>query len=73
MFKVTEFERKVRDINLFIDMQINLSSCRTSDHYFLLTLHQLSWYFLGNKNLSSTHGQNFWNFWKQIMAAKKMW
>ena len=38
MFKAAKVERKIREINLFIDMWINLSSCRTSDHYFLLSL-----------------------------------
>ena len=35
MFKATEIERKIREINLLINMQTNLSSCTTSDHYFL--------------------------------------
>ena len=30
MLKATEVERKIREINLLIDMQINLASCRTS-------------------------------------------
>ena len=34
MFKTTETEREIREINPLIDMQINLSLCRTSDHYF---------------------------------------
>ena len=34
MFKANEVERKIK-INLLIDMQINLSSFRTSDHFFL--------------------------------------
>ena len=34
MFKANEVERKI-EINLLIDMQINLSSFRTSDHFFL--------------------------------------
>ena len=37
MFKVTEVERKVREIYLLIIMQINLSSCRTLNHYFLVS------------------------------------
>ena len=47
----TEVERNIREINLLIDMQINLSSCRTSDHYFLMSLRQFSWDFLGTKNV----------------------
>ena len=41
MFKATEAERKKREINLLISLQITLSSCRTTDHYFLLSLHRL--------------------------------
>ena len=33
MFKANEVERKI-EINLLIDMQINLSLFRTSDHFF---------------------------------------
>ena len=40
-------------------MQINLSWCRTSNHY-LLYLQQLSWDLLGTKNVSPIHLQNFW-------------
>ena len=29
MFKATEIERKIREIDLLIDTQINLSSCIT--------------------------------------------
>ena len=43
MFKATENERKIKEINLFIDLQINLFLCRTSDHYFSLYLQRLSW------------------------------
>ena len=32
MFKAAEVEREIREINLFVDLQINLSLCRTSDH-----------------------------------------
>ena len=59
MFKATELERKIREINLFIKMQINLSSCKTSDHYLLLSLQRLSLGLLGTKNVLSTHAQNF--------------
>ena len=57
MFKATEVERKIREINLLIDMQIHLSSCRTSDHCLLLSLQQLSWeqLSLGTKNIISMH------------------
>ena len=34
MFKALEVERKTREINLLINVQINLSLCRTSDNYF---------------------------------------
>ena len=44
-------------------MQINLSSCRISDHYFSLSLQPLSWDSLGTKNASSTQVQ---------MTAEKM-
>ena len=36
MFKATEVEGKIREINLLIDMQINFSLCRFSDHCFSL-------------------------------------
>ena len=60
MFKATEPERKIREISLLIDMQINLCSCRNSDHYFLQSLQQFSWDLLGTKNVSPKHSQNFW-------------
>ena len=53
-------------------MQINLSSCRTSDHYFSLSLQQLSWGLLGTKNVSSQASAKFFEG-KQITVAKKMW
>ena len=59
-FKATEVERKIREINLLIDLQTNLSSCRNSDHYFSLSLQRLSWDSLGTKNVLSTYAQNFW-------------
>ena len=37
MFKATEDERKIRETNLPIDMEINLSSCTSSEHYFSLS------------------------------------
>ena len=43
MFEATEVERKIKEINLLIDMQINLSLCRISYHYFSLSLQQLPW------------------------------
>ena len=39
MFKATEVERKIREINLLTDTQINLSSGRTSNHYFSSDYH----------------------------------
>ena len=53
-------------------MQINLSSCRTSDHYFSLSLQQLSWGLLRFKNVSSQNSAKFFEG-KQITAAEKMW
>ena len=57
MFKVSEVERKTREINPLIDMQINLSSRRSSDYYFSQSLQQFSWDLLGTKYISSTHAQ----------------
>ena len=59
MFKATEVERKIREINLPIDMEINLSSCKTY-HYYLLSLQWFLWDLLGTKNVSPTHAQNSW-------------
>ena len=53
-------------------MQTNHSSCRTSDHYFSLSLQQLSWGLLGTKDVSSQAFANFFES-KQITAAGKMW
>ena len=53
-------------------MQINLSSCRTSDHYFSLSLQQLLWDLLGTKNVASQASTKFFEG-KQITAAEKMW
>ena len=58
LFKATEVERKMRETNLLINMQINLSLCRTSHHYFLLFLQWLSWDLLGTKNASSMYAAN---------------
>ena len=55
MFEATEAERKIREINLLMDMQINILFCRTSEHYFSLYLKRLSWDLLKTKNVSSTH------------------
>ena len=52
-------------------MQINLSSCRTSDHYFSPPLQQLSLGLLGTKNVSSFASTKFFEG-KKIMAAEKM-
>ena len=57
MFRATEAERKIREINLLIKMQINVQSCRNSDQYFSQSLKQLSWDPLGTKNESSKHAQ----------------
>ena len=53
-------------------MQINLSSCRTSNHYFSLFLQLLSCSLLENKNVSSQNSAKFLEG-KQITVAKKMW
>ena len=53
-------------------MQINLSSCRTSDHYFSQSLQQLSCDLLGIKNVSSQASAKFFEG-KQIAAAEKIW
>ena len=50
-------------------MQINPSLCRTSDHYFSLSLQQLSRDSLGAKNLSKAHAQNFCKV-KQLWLQK---
>ena len=56
MFKATKLKKR----NPIIRMQINLTSCRTSDHYFLLSLYQLLCDSLKTKNVSFTHAQFFW-------------
>ena len=53
-------------------MQINLSSGRTSGHYFSLSLQQLSWELLGTKNVSSYANAKFFED-KQVMLTEKMW
>ena len=53
-------------------MQINHSSCRTSDDYFLLSLQQLSWGQLGTKNVSSQASAKFFEG-KKIAAAESIW
>ena len=40
-------------------MQINLTPCRFSDHYFPLSYQQLTWDLLGTKSVSSMNAQNF--------------
>ena len=44
----------------------NLSSCRTSDYYFSLSLQWFSWDLLGTKNVSSMHVQIF-------LESNKLW
>ena len=64
MFKATEVERKIREINLHMDLQRNLFSCRTSD-CLLSNCHVDS---LGTKNVLSMHVENFWKMnksWQQ--------
>ena len=72
MFKAAEVGRKIRETNLLINMQINLSSSRISDLYFQLSLQQLSWDLLGTKNISSTHVPKCLEG-KQIVATENMW
>ena len=50
MFKSPEVERKIREINLLINMQLNLSLYGTSGQYFSLSLQRLSWGSLRTKN-----------------------
>ena len=70
MFKATELERKIREINLFMKIQINLCSFKTSDHYLLLSLQRLSLGLLGTKNVLSTHAQNVWNVNKSWLQKR---
>ena len=65
MLKAAEVDRKIREINILINMEINLSSCRTSDHYLSLSVQLLPWDSLGTKNVSS-HAQNF-------LKENKLW
>ena len=66
MFKAAKVERKIREINLLINMQINLYLCITSDCYFSLCLQRLSWDLLRTKNVLSTYESSFWK-------ANKSW
>ena len=60
MFKATEVgKKKKKKRNKSPYRYANLSSYRTSDHYFSLSLQRLSWDSLGTKNTSSKHAQNF--------------
>ena len=52
-------------------MQINLSLCRTSDLYFLLSLQSLLWDSLETENVLSRHVQDFLKD-IQIMVTEKM-
>ena len=70
MFKATEVETKIREINLLIDMQINLSFVELQTIIFccLSSYCLLSWELLVTKNVSSAHAQNFWKVnksWRQ--------
>ena len=53
-------------------MQIDLSSSRTTDHCFSMSLQQLSWDWLGTKNASSQASAKFFES-KQITVDEKMW
>ena len=53
-------------------MQINHSPSRISDHYFLLSLQQLSWGLLRTNNVSSqAFAKSFES--KKFTAAEKIW
>ena len=72
MFKQNKVEKKkIGEINQLIDLQINLSSWRTSDYYLSLSLQRLSWDSLRTKNVSFTHAENILKG-KQIMATEKI-
>ena len=64
-------ESKYREINLLIDMQINYLN-KQINHYFSLSLQQLSWGLLGTKNVSSYANAKFFEG-KQIMMIEKIW
>ena len=70
MLKAAEGERKIREINLFIDIQIDLSVCKNSNHYFSRSMQLLSWHSLGAKNVSMV---DKCSKGKQITAAENMW
>ena len=57
MFIATEVERKRREVNLLIDMQINLFLCKTSDYYFS-DLGQIA----TEKPVGTQIGTNFQNY-----------
>ena len=71
MFMATGNESKYREINLLIDMQINYLN-KQINHYFSLSLQQLSWEFFGTKNVSSYANAEFFEG-KQIMMIEKIW
>ena len=58
MFKATEVEIIIKEINLLIDMQINLFVQNFIPLF--LALQRLSWDSVGTKNISSIRAQNFW-------------
>ena len=65
MFKATTVEGKRRKI--FIDMQINLSSCRNSDHISSLsraTILQMFFWEV-DQNLQNSYFKTFWMHAKQ--------
>ena len=47
MFKENELERKIKEINLHIYLQMNLFSCRTAQTIIYLSLKRLSCRFVG--------------------------
>ena len=71
MFKTTEVERKTRKINLLIDLQINISSCRTSYLYFSLLSSDFHADSIGTKNVIIYTCAKLKG--KQIIAAEKMY
>ena len=66
MFKETEVERKLKEIDLLINMQINLFPCKASDNSLWQSLDSL-----GTKNVSSTLVQCF--FGSQHILAEEIW
>ena len=65
MFKTTKVEKNIKEINILINLQINLSSCRTSDYFLSLSL-------MRTHQELKVYCTKFLKG-KQIMVAEKMW